>query len=187
PFIADLGLLHGRSSCWDSWASNAGASCLDRAQSVFDQIPSIFGHAQVERSTDYLCQATRRFLGRLHESRGKGDAFFSSPAFNYADQPNIVPFIASKVALPSSAAAVNLLDVLPKDLAELYSRPSAELLVQSSKPPNLSRKPRNCSHAEYIALLLRMHVLGMLSYTTDPKAVNDFFGVDKDNGLAIRF
>jgi hypothetical protein len=97
-----------------------------------------------------------------------------------------VPLIAERVSLPEQLNIVPLLSVLPQPLAAQYAGPSSALLRSSTAVLTMDflkplRKPRIAgSRTEYVRLVARMHSLGMLSFTSCPKAVNGVFTVAKD-------
>lgn len=99
----------------------------------------------------------------------------------YSKSATAIPLVADRVALPSVAGAVRLLDVLPPQLAALYAGPSSCL-----RPPDPSLpRPRPhvfASHKEYVKLVRRMIVAGMVAFTTTPVVINGLFGVPKPDG-----
>jgi hypothetical protein len=115
----------------------------------------------------------------------------SSPPLrrSYFGEPmgvQLVSLVASKVALPTKASSVNLLDLLPPHMAAIYAAPSSLLLrpLPSSSeeiPVHLRRCPSVAGErAEYISLIKRLLSLSMVSFTFSPKCVNGLFGVEKD-------
>lgn len=97
-----------------------------------------------------------------------------------------VPLNAARVSLPSEAGAVSLLDNLPPNYSKRYSDPSHSLLpvgtVDVAALSHAYGPPRahGCSRDDYVALIQRMHRLGMLGLTTRPAVVNGLFAVPKD-------
>jgi hypothetical protein len=111
--------------------------------------------------------------GNVHSSL---DTIFN----NYLSVPSAaVPLVADRVSLPTSAGSVDLLDLLPPDMAKLYSGPD-QLLV--SEPP--TRKPPRavlCASAdEYLKLVRKLYGKNMVEFTDRPTVVNGVFGVAKD-------
>ena len=108
--------------------------------------------------------------------------------FPYAPHlPAVVPIVASRVSLPSSAASVPLLDLLPPALAVSYA--DAGGLVRAPDPDGAPGRPRRArarvfgAQAEYVSLVRRMSALGMLDFTDRPRVVNGVFGVPKGDGM----
>jgi len=94
----------------------------------------------------------------------------------------VVPLLADRVSLPSRLNHVSMLDVLSETDQLFYSsqfqclradfHPSELALLN---PPTFGG-PR----PEYVKLLKRLLQLKMISFTSQPKAVNGLFGVEKD-------
>ena len=109
----------------------------------------------------------------------------SAPAgYLPADATPALHIRAARVSLPAAAGTAELLDVLPPALAATYASPD-RLLRPLDHAPRSASRVFMCSRPEYIALIVRMRTLGMLHFTTTPRAVNGVFGVDKD-GEAMR-
>lgn len=100
---------------------------------------------------------------------------------SYSSSVAAVALIADRVALPSSAGAVDLLGSLPPTIAAVYQQPSQPCLRPVPEPSRVV--PRVfATEAEYHRLVVRMVACGMLSFTTTPLVVNGLFGVAKDDG-----
>lgn len=100
--------------------------------------------------------------------------------FDYVTQKPRVPIHADKLALPTDNNTVNMLDVLPPALALLYSDPTN---ILCSQPPAHTPKPTVfASHEEYLATIHRLDASDMLSYTTEPKAINGMHATTKPDG-----
>jgi hypothetical protein len=128
----------------------------------------------------HVYTACQRFVSRLH-SPSSDDILHPDILPSYSQSQRMVPIVADQIALPTMAGTVDLLDLLPPDLACRYSGP-AELL----KPPALIQASP-CTyvhgpHSQYIALLKRMAAAGMISYTTQPIVVNGLFATPKGDG-----
>lgn len=96
-----------------------------------------------------------------------------------------VPIVADRVALPSSAPAADMLSLLPPSLSSFYSSPSS--VISSSLLPPASPRPHVMgSHAQYVSLLRRMNSVGLLSFTTRPRAINGLFAVPKPDSDQLR-
>ncbi len=117
----------------------------------------------------------------INYSSAQLDSRFSY--FGHGKAPRaVVPLVAPRVSLPSRLNHVPMLDVLPEADRAFYSSPSLCLRgdfdpseVSSLAPPTFGG-PRS----EYVPLLKRLLQLNMVAFTTDPKAVNGLFGVEKD-------
>lgn len=120
-------------------------------------------------------------------------SFLSDPAFDfaqvalpYAVRGTALSLIADKVSLPSSLARVPMLELLPPALRELYAQPSPRLLLPETQVAQLRAQLRIrrgtvfASRTEYVRLVARLHSLGMVAFTSSPKAVNGAFAVVKD-------
>lgn len=97
-----------------------------------------------------------------------------------APRADALPIVASRLSLPAVAATVRLEDVLPRHVADKYSSPTPCLL---KAPEEVGPVPRPCrlgKESQYHACLDRMFRAGMLTFTTEPKAVNGYFAVPKD-------
>ena len=106
---------------------------------------------------------------------------------SYSTSANIVPLIAQRVSLPDSLHIIPLQSVLPDLISTSYDessktsllRPVVEKCVLDMSHP--LQPPRIAgSRNQYIKLIRRMKDIGMISFTTQPKAVNGVFTVEKD-------
>ena len=105
----------------------------------------------------------------------------SDAAASYSSSVAAVPLVANRVALPSSAGAVDMLDVLPPSIAAVYRQPATCLATTSQRPSRVV--PRVFAAAgEYGKLVRRMTAHGMLTFTTQPLVINGLFGVAKPDG-----
>jgi len=100
-----------------------------------------------------------------------------SPYASQASEP--IRLVASQVSLPSQAGTASLLDLLPPDIASIYSSPEF-LLKHPSQIKPAPRCTMTASPHEYSELIKRMAALDMISFTTSPCVVNGVFGVRKD-------
>ena len=101
----------------------------------------------------------------------------------YATNTNVplVPVVADRVSLPSSAGSAVLCDLLPPALKSQYESPNTSLFRDPSTIPTPIPRPAfGVSQAEYLLLIRRMQALGMLKFVLAPKVVNGLFGVRKD-------
>lgn len=145
---------------------------------VFSSHPPTFNAAQVQRTVQFVHAASKVFVHRARS--GGGDECVSKHTVSYSDSSALaVPLIADKVALPEAAGVVQLLDLLPPELARKFAAPSPEMVVNAE--PTI-RVPGTilASSSEYRKLIIRMMKAGMISFTTDPKCVNGLFCVPKD-------
>ncbi len=102
-------------------------------------------------------------------------------ATSYSSSVAAVALVADRVALPSSAGAVDLLAALPPSVAAVYQQPSHPCLRPLPEPSRVV--PRVfATEAEYQKLVVRMAACGMLTFTTAPIVVNGLIGVAKNDG-----
>lgn len=169
-----------------SWAT-PHSPCLDISSSTLDMlasIPSAAGGQPRPPATaatlsqqDSLLQA-----GWPHQLLSLPSiSAFSSAA------TTVVPLIAERISLPKQLRIVPMLDVLPPAIAAQYTEAASPALLRSRTAVLTMnflaplRKPRVAgSRSEYLRLIKRMYELGMLSFTSAPRAVNGVFAVAKD-------
>lgn len=99
------------------------------------------------------------------------------------------PIVADRVSLPDSAGSVDLLSILPPDLATKYADPSRVLAPGPSQPGAATAGPRGRlfgSRVEWTKLVRRLKSLGMVDFTCDPAAVCGVFCTDKAESM-LRF
>jgi hypothetical protein len=107
------------------------------------------------------------------------------PLASYSLPCSALPLVAARVSLPDVPRKVNMLDLLPSAMRELYSSPE-KLLLPTTDPAStaataLRLRPRVFgSKREYLALIRRMYALGMVSFQRRPKCINGVFTVKKD-------
>ena len=97
------------------------------------------------------------------------------PTAPYATS-DAVELTAADIALPSDPGGVDLLQVLPPDIAKIYAEPNPELFrpledQQPAPKAHLVRSPQ-----DYAAIIRRMFSLGMVRFVLHPKVVNGCFG-----------
>src|SRR6185312_6761426 len=105
----------------------------------------------------------------------------STSPIQYESAPSVaIPLVADRVALPSNAVGtVDLLDLLPADLAAQYAEPDRMLRPVADRV----RAPRATllsSADEYVKLVRRLQACDMVDFTVDPIVVNGLFAVPKD-------
>ena len=105
----------------------------------------------------------------------------------------VVELVAERVSLPSQAGTADLLGLLPEPEQRKYNSESNMLFDPVNDPLDAKEKrskpPVTRLHGtqeEWVKLVKRMDALGMLDFTTKPKAVCGVFGVPKDGGASIR-
>lgn len=111
---------------------------------------------------------------------------FSSGAWDYSLGDYFVKadacFVqAEKVSMPSRAAAVPLLSILPANVAMMLSRPNPDVL-RTELPEKLPNAVFMCAPQEYLKLVRRMLDCGMVRLTSKPKVVNGLFCLPKPDG-----
>jgi hypothetical protein len=136
-------------------------------------------HTRRHSAATHVVESCDESLASFYQSLTNYDLLSSS----YSSPVATVPLVADRVALPTAAGAVDLLDALPSDVADMYRQPSPACL----RPPDecASRvKPRlYAAPGEYAKLVLRLRASGMVSFTTAPQVVNGVFGVLKPDGM----
>ena len=97
----------------------------------------------------------------------------------YINKPKtpLVPIVSSRIALPATPGSVDLLTLLPPDIAKRYATPNPELFRPPSKQP---RAKRVASTAEWTSTVCRLRDADMVEFTVDPKVVCGVFAVTKD-------
>jgi len=107
----------------------------------------------------------------------------------YCASTTAVPLVARRVALPEDLHAVPLLSVLPPDVAARYATAATGFATLLRTPDAIRAldaadplaPPRIAgTRAEYVALIARMILVGMIAFTDVPLAVNGVFAVEKD-------
>jgi hypothetical protein len=98
---------------------------------------------------------------------------------NYATTTTSMPLEAKRVSLPADPGGVDLLSVLPLEVAARYATENQDLFT----PVEDRIKPKSVclvqSDSDYIAIVRRMHSLGMVTFMTDPAVVNGVFATPK--------
>jgi hypothetical protein len=137
-----------------------------------------------------------RFIGRRAPSSVLCDSksvdwfhHFDSDASNFdyaAGTSTVVPLIADLVSLPAEPGSVDLLEVLPPQLAAMYAN-LGNLILEPAFRRRAPRASLAGSYSEYVKVILRLRDRGMVAFTEKPIVVNGVFGVPKDGGASIRF
>lgn len=104
---------------------------------------------------------------------------------SYTAPAAVVPIIASRIALPTELHAIPLLQLLPHSLASTFSSPAKMLRAREDVDRLDATKPLppprvGGSRVQYLAHLKRMHSVGMVAFTSRPRATNGLFAVAKD-------
>jgi hypothetical protein len=128
----------------------------------------------------------------IHPSSSSSSAGSFQSSSPYSFPCSALPIVADRVSLPDVPQKVNMLDLLPPLMQQLYSTPDKLLLpaspsgLGSSCLSSPSVRPRVFgSKAEYYKLIRRMYRLGMVSFRKTPKCVNGIFAVRKE-GTSLR-
>ena len=100
----------------------------------------------------------------------------------YAFTTDSLPLAAEKVALPSEPGCVNLLDILPPDIARVYAEPNPDLFRPVDERPKARYACRVRTPQDYVLIIKRLHELKMVVFTTTPEIVNGAFGTAKSDG-----
>jgi hypothetical protein len=144
------------------------------------------------RSLAHIQLCADRFVSRLAPSfkdassddmlcvsRDPADLAMAAYAFPTTET---LPLSAERVALPTDPGGVDLVDILPPDLAAAYATPNPALFRPEAERV---RAPHAClvrSPRDYNLIIRRMHDLGMVVFTTCPQVVNGCFGTRKSDG-----
>lgn len=138
-----------------------------------------------EDSLRFIFSSAVQFLKSRPSVCDPGTVPFLSPdpdasPYPYFSVPEVgrLKIIASRVDLPSQPGVVDLLSVLPPDLARRYSDPSQ--LLRKNVPSKTPRARVHAEHGEYVALVNRMAAVKMITFVESPACVNGVFGVKKD-------
>jgi hypothetical protein len=148
---------------------------------------------QQARYAAHIYSCAHRFHRRLQSSDSPSDDSLSSivmdqvsshlisAGYTNSTASNAVPLVADRVALPSVAGAVNILDVLPAAVAAIYADPAKCLRPPGDELP-MPRPRVYATPDEYIKLIHRMLASNMVEFTTTPAVINGLFGVPKPDG-----
>lgn len=127
------------------------------------------------------------FVGRLEappvsSCDGSLSQLQSNLELSYIIRNHAIPLVADRVSLPAEAGTVDMLALLPPELAAIYSDPSKLLkpLLQRDKMP---RPCHRVSPSEYLRLVVRLYAMGMVTFRRVVEVVNGIFGVPKDGNL----
>lgn len=122
--------------------------------------------------------ASRQASAALSDQTVSVDSLFEYSCGSFTP---VVPLQADKVSLPSAAGTASLLDLLPPQLAAVYGNPD-QLLLSSPRPGRLPRARMDVEPSEYVKLVRRMLISGMISFTRQPKVINGLFATPKPDG-----
>lgn len=165
------GHMHKDSSSSDQHRMSEGQHHPARASSV----PHLSFHSDLEGSlpvSEWSCVPVPR------------TSSFSSAV------TSVVPLCANRVALPEQLHIIPVVTVLPPQMSAVYGDAEegpAQLLRHPLEVFELNqsaplRPPRVAgSRSEYVALIRRLKDVGMIDFTSCPKAVNGIFTVGKDD------
>jgi hypothetical protein len=143
-----------------------------------------------------IYQSASRFVSRrgafasecddpLFNSKFLDEHFTNANISAYISQPKapIVPILSTRIALPASPGTVDLLSLLPPDVAKEYAEPNPELFRLPSDQPNkpMPRARRVGSIAEWTATVARLRAADMVDFTTTPMEVCGVHAVRKDD------
>jgi hypothetical protein len=142
-------------------------------------------HMQTRNPSDILTKSTlravahvqscaERFVSRLAPSfsgASSDDMFVSRDPADlshaaYAFTTDSLPLAAEKVALPSEPGCVNLLDILPPDIARVYAEPNPDLFRPVDERPKARYACRVRTPQDYVLIIKRLHELKMVVFTT---------------------
>ena len=168
--------------------TNKCLTCLNNLFFSFGSQSQVSSSLLSHRLQDRVRSCADEFVGRLEAppvSTCDGTPLSqlqSNLELSYIIKNDAIPLIADRVSLPTVAGTVDMLSLLPPELAAIYSDPSKLL-----KPLLLRDKaPRPChrvSPSEYLRLVIRLYALGMVTFRRVVEVVNGIFGVPKDGNL----
>jgi len=147
------------------------------------------------RALDYVRSCSKQYVSRLAPSFQVGssdDIDFplqgtrDLPTATYAFTTDAVELTAADVALPPDTGSVDLLQVLPPDIAAIYAEPNPELFRPLEDQTAAPKAHLVRSTQDYAAIIRRMFSLGMVRFVVHPEVVNGCFGAPKSDGK-IRF
>ena len=143
-----------------------------------------------------IYEAASRFVSRRGASASECDDLFidtNTEVFNghfspsvsaYITQPKapLVPIIARRIALPATPGTVDLLSLLPANIANQYAKPNPELFRPQSDMPDkpMPRARRVGSASEWTATVCRLRDADMVDFTVTPMEVCGVHAVRKD-------
>jgi hypothetical protein len=167
--------------------ANRCISALNKLSVSFSSSPSFSDLIQSRTShrlLDRIYNLSSFLVSRQAQAAPRDQAVSVDTDFVYVNSSftPTVPLRADLVSLPSAAATVSLLDILPPHLVPLYSSPQ-QLLLSSPRPGRTPPLRMDVDPHEYIKLIQRMMPLNMLSFTTEPKVVNGIFATPKPDGM----
>lgn len=173
--------------------SSSTSSCFTSSSPTSSSSTSSTPSSAQSRVVAHVHSCAHRFVSR----RASSDAECDDPFFdlNFLSQnlqqsdleayashsPQlVVPIIADRISLPSSAGSVDLLSLLPPSYSAQYSDSNSLLLPpqERSKPPRTSLM---ATPEEWVKLVRRLFALGMVEFTIAPKVVCGVFAVPKSD------
>lgn len=110
------------------------------------------------------------------------DHLSTQASASYSSTVTAVPLVADRVALPSSAGAVDLLAALPPSVASAYRCPSPLSLRELAERKSQVKPRVFATRPEYIKLVHRLVAHSMVEFTKSPVVINGLFGVEKPDG-----
>ena len=100
----------------------------------------------------------------------------------YVFTTDALPLSAERIALPSVPGFVNLVDVVPPEIAKIYSEPNPDLFRPLEEQLPAPKVHLVDSPADWASIIRRMHQIGMVRFVRDPKSVQGAFGAPKSDG-----
>jgi hypothetical protein len=137
------------------------------------------------RMAQNVRSAASRFVSRCVSTWGVGDDFPDSHIESsslYVTASTALPLDAEMVSLPEEGGSVDLLSLLPPDLAQRYSTPNPGLFRPPEDRRGAARAVLVKSTADWVGVVRRMTARGMVAFTTTPTCVNGVFAAPKGEG-----
>lgn len=101
----------------------------------------------------------------------------------YISRPHVpvVPILSDRISLPDTGEAVDILDLLPPDVAARYAHPDPSLFLAPHERVRAPRVRTAASRPEWAALVRRLAARGMVEFTTQPRVVCGAHAVPKSD------
>ena len=106
------------------------------------------------------------------------DSYISRPT---GANVSVIPLVSHRISLPDTGEAVDLLDLLPPDVAARYARPDPSLLLAAHERAQPPRVRMAATRREWTALVQRLAARGMIDFTTEPVVVCGAHAVPKSD------
>jgi hypothetical protein len=198
---------HGRAVTVTNVANNAILACNALSRSFRKVVPFDVHYQPLQSQNSFearnssssqhrLMSHVYRCASRFVSRRGAVASECDDPLFDtnflqrlrqadlgaYINKPTtqVVPIVASRIALPSTPGAVDLLDILPPHMAARFAAPNPALFRPVAEQPPAPRTRRVATDEEWVATVIKLRAADMVHFTVAPKVVCGVFAVPKD-------